>query len=304
MNMLPEVHCLLAMLDLRGESSLRELPAERARLQTDAIVGLLDLPPVEPASIRDVRVTESASVRLYHPADRAVGPVVMYLHGGGWMVGSLDTHDSLCRYLALRLGLRVVSVHYRRAPEHVFPAAYDDCLACLEWLLDSPGELGAKVAAVGLAGDSAGGNLAAAISATARSRIKAQLLLYPVLDLARRSASYAAFSEGCLLEWADMEHFIHAYVPCAADRLDPRVSPLLAQHFGGLPPTVLLTAGLDVLRDEGRAYAARLVSEGVPVKFHEAEGLIHGMATYRAALPSAVPILDRCLADLKGYLLA
>ncbi|MNZ28461.1 Carboxylesterase NlhH [compost metagenome] len=288
-----------------GRPRIHQLPLETARQQMELMPALLDLPPVPLTAVDNLTFDGPAGavpVRLYRPGADCQGPLVMFMHGGGWVIGSLDSHDSFCRHLSQRLGLRVLAVDYRRAPEHPFPAAYEDCLACLDWLLGSPVSLGAPVESVALAGDSAGGNLAAAICAAAGERIKAQLLLYPVLDASHHSQSYAEFAEGYLLERADMDYFIDSYLPRPEDRRDLRESPLLAQSFAGHAPTVLLTAGLDVLRDEGRAYAARLVGDGVALKFHEAAGLIHGLVSVRKALPSAVPILDRCIDDLKSYL--
>ncbi|MCY1398281.1 Acetyl esterase [compost metagenome] len=306
MSMLAETHDLIQLSASAGRPHISELSAADARERFEESAALLDLPPVPLAVVENLQVPGPAGavpVRLYTPTADCAGPVVMYMHGGGWVIGSLDTHDSFCRYLSQRLGMRVMAVHYRRAPEHPFPAAVDDCLACLEWLLGSPTELGAPVEAVGLAGDSCGGNLSAVLSQMADGRVRAQLVIYPVTDVSRYAASYDEFAVGYLMERADMDYFINNYVPNVADRSDPRVSPLLAERILHPTPSVMLTAGLDVLRDEGRAYAARLVGEGVPLKFHEAVGLPHGMINLRAVLPSGVPILDRCIDDLKSYLI-
>ena len=182
-------------------------------------------------------------------------PVIVYLHGGGWVVGTLDTPDALCRRLATRSGCRVLSVDYRLAPEHPFPAAYDDALAIIRWLEQSPKELGQPVSGVALAGDSAGGAIAlAAALESSGERLGALLLLYPVTDISRSHPSYGLFAETAFLLADDMRYFAESYAPSGGLRRDPRVSPLLASDVSRLPPTTLLTCGFDVLRDEGRAW--------------------------------------------------
>lgn len=253
----------------------------------------------------DAAGTRQLRARVFVPPGiTAPAPTIVYFHGGGWTTGDLDTHDSLCRTIAARTTLRLVSVDYRRAPEAIFPAAYEDALAATRLVLSAANPLLVGTRGVIVAGDSAGGGLAAAVAQELRgdSGVRAQLLLYPVVDVAGRGGSYSECAEGYLLEAADMESFIDAYVPDRARRRDWRCSPLLAESFEGLPPLALLACGLDPLRDEGRSYAARCAKAGVDVHFVEAPGHTHGIAMLRLAIPSSQGILDRVCAGLTTLL--
>ena len=299
---------LLDVVAAAGAPKLYDLSAEQAREMVAAGTGVLDLPPepvakVEPIDIPSGR--QSIAARLYVPEQFSSPDVFVFYHGGGWMVCDLETHDRLCRVIANRLGTRLLSVDYRLAPEHPFPAAFDDSLAAALWAAGSPPELGERVPAIILGGDSAGGNLAAAVAAHWDGPVptRAQFLIYPVTDLSRRRASYDHFGEGFLLDARIMALFIDAYVADEQDRRAPRVSPLLAPT-DKVPPTVIVTAGLDVLRDEGRAYAARLIEAGIETHFFEAKGFPHGFANSRQALPSSVEVLERALASLSEVIAA
>jgi acetyl esterase len=193
----------------------------------------------------------------------------------------------------------VLSPAYRLAPEHPFPAAIEDVQDAVSWAASSPAVLGQPVTAIALAGDSAGATLsaAAALSYDATAPLLALLMLYPVTDISRTAASYDLFAEGYVLEAADMRFFVNSYAPGVDTRTDPRASPLLAANLAALPPTTLLTCGLDVLRDEGRAFAARLALSGVDVTYSEARGHVHGIATMRRAVPSACIPIDRAIDD-------
>ena len=220
-------------------------------------------------------------VRVYRPAS-AVGPVpaVVYLHGGGFCVGDLDTHDPSCRVLAERSGCVVVSVDYRLAPEHVFPAAVDDCVAAYRWVLDHPEDLGIEPGAVGVMGDSAGATLSAVVCLEARrlglTQPRMQCLVYPLADVGMRTPSYEIFSEGFGLTAEGVGVFRDTYVPSPELWDDPRVSPIFAGEFGGLAPALVITAGFDVLRDDGRAYADALAAAGVPTTYRCYDDMIHG----------------------------
>lgn len=298
-----ETEALIHLASERPGPKLRERAIDEAREMVRESFTFLDVEREEIAEVRECLVPGPGGelvLRLYRPMRMTSNDMLLFFHGGGWTFGDIDSHDGLCRTLSNRLGLRAVSVDYRRAPEHCFPAAYLDGVAALDWVATSPAELGEPVTGLVLAGDSAGGNIAAALSANWSATsvaVRAQLLLYPVLDLSERSQSYDAFATGFLLEAADMEWFIANYAPDADLRTGPRASPLHGP-FEGTPPTVIVTAGADVLRDEGRIYAARLMEAGVETHFIEAAGFVHGWATARKMLPSAVPILDRALACL------
>lgn len=287
---------------------LHEMDPITAREVMGPMVEQLDLPPIDVDTITDLAIPGKGvtiPARLYTPASAAgtPGPVLMFFHGGGWVLGSVEWSDSLCRHIADRLGLRVVSVEYRMAPEHAFPAAYDDCLAATNWVHGSPAELGEAVTDVLVSGDSAGGNLAAAVSGVGEAKPAAQLLFYPVTDVAERAASYTEFAEGYFLEKAGMEWFMDLYLGGeGAHAHDPRVSPLRTADLSHVPPTVLITCELDVLRDEGRAYAARLVQQGIRVSFLEAKGLIHGIVNFRKVLPTGAREVDRALDDFSALL--
>lgn len=235
--------------------------------------------------------------------DRAAGPVLVFYHGGGFVAGSIGTHAALAAEMARQLDVPVVSVEYRLAPEHAFPAAPDDAEAAARWVAANGTALGREVTGLILAGDSAGGTLTLATALALRDKpasVPVQLLvaLYPLTDSSKPYPSATIFSSGYGLESADMQFFTKAY---AADVKSPRHSPLLAD-LKGLPPTVLATALLDPLRDSGRAFVGKLAEAGVPVSFYEAEGNIHGFATFRKGIPSAQGDLDSILSLAKAML--
>jgi acetyl esterase len=226
------------------------------------------------------RVYDAEAARA-EPAD-----AVLYLHGGGWMTGDLETHDEICRLIADRTRARVVAVDYRLAPEHPFPAALHDCLDVLEALARDP-----AIARLSVAGDSAGGNLAAAIALHCRDaagpEIAAQLLIYPCLDIGRQGGSMARFAEGYMLTKAAMFRYYGQYVPGDEQRSDALAAPLCASSLDGLPPTVICTAGFDPLLDEGRAYAARLIEADVPTAYLPFSNLTHGWIDMASRVPAA-----------------
>ncbi|HEY0938504.1 MAG TPA: alpha/beta hydrolase [Steroidobacter sp.] len=292
-----------------GQPPLRSMAIADARAAVRQMPALLDSPPDPSVKSDDVSLridgTRQLRARVFVPEGMtAAGPSIVYFHGGGWITGDLDTYDSVCRAIAARTRLRLVSVDYRLAPEARFPAAYEDALAATRLLLSARNPIFSKTDGVILAGDSAGGGLAAAVAHELRgdSGVRAQLLLYPVLDVAGRGSSYSECAEGYLLEAADMECFIEAYVPDHTQRSDWRCSPLLAESFEDLAPLALLACGFDPLRDEGRHYAASCSKAGVNVHFVEAPGHIHGIAMLRLAIPSSQEILDRACAGLMALL--
>ncbi|WP_055046582.1 alpha/beta hydrolase [Devosia sp. A16] len=224
--------------------------------------------------------------RLYRGGD--VDGTLLFLHGGGWMVGSLDTHDGAARALARAAGCNLLSVEYRKAPEHPFPAGLDDAERALRWVIAEGGSLGLGNRVI-LAGDSAGANIAAALALRARNAgiiLAGQMLIYPATDLAHETASTAAFARGFFLSRATLRWYIANYL-AGADPTDPEASPLLAPDLAGLCPTLLVTADHDPLRDEGRAYAARLSQAGNAVTFHEWPGTTHGFMIMAGVTPAA-----------------
>jgi len=241
--------------------------------------------PIPIASVTETTIAGAEGplrARLY-VADDAAGeppPLIVYYHGGGWVAGDLDTHDQPCRLLARTSGARVLSVDYRLAPEHPFPAPVDDALAAFNDAVASAGRLGVDASRIAVAGDSAGGHLAAVTARTASAgdgpRPAFQLLIYPVTDLLGVSGSRVTFAEGFVLTKANMDWYEEQLVGVDGDRRDPRASPLLAEDLAGCPPALVVTAGFDPLRDEGEAYAARLRDAGVPTSLRRHAGYVHG----------------------------
>ena len=220
-------------------------------------------------------------IRVYKPANATKPlPVLVYFHGGGWVLGNLDSHDANCRSLCLGADVLVVSVDYRLAPEHPFPAAIDDCYAVTRWLSTNAASLGGDPSRLAVSGDSAGGNLAAATALLARDRggpkIAFQLLVYPVADADFERPSYRENASGYLLSRSTMMWFWDQYVPDKTQRKDDRCAPIHAQSLANLPPALIITAEYDPLRDEGEAYAERLRADGVPVTLRRYDGMIHG----------------------------
>jgi acetyl esterase len=230
----------------------------------------------------------SVAVRVYRPHGAEPLGVVAYLHGGGWMVGSLDSFDTVCRSLAEASGALVASVDYRLAPEHGFPAAVDDALAAVRWLAGRAGELGGDPERLAVAGDSAGGNLAAVVARRLRGELalRHQALIYPVCDAGLNTPSYREFGTDHGLTAAGMRRYWELYLD-GADGTQPDASPLRADDLAGVPPAYVLTAEEDVLRDEGEAYAARLREAGVAVTVRRWPGTIHGFWRWQAAAEPA-----------------
>jgi len=276
-----------------------------------ALRALLDAPmpapPVEIAERRDVVIeTPGGAIpaRLYHPAPGKRLPVTLFFHGGGWVVGTLETHDRLAAALAARSGCALVSVAYRLAPEHPFPAAIEDALAVAARLPALAAEWGVDADRYALAGDSAGGNIAAAaaleLAQAARPPLH-QLLLYPVIEARFDTPSYRAAAEGGFLTPDQMRWFWDQYAPGAL-RDDPRAAPIRATSLAGAPPATILVAGNDPLHDEGVAYAERLRAAGVPVALHDFAGAIHGFASLFGMAPIADEAVDVAAAALRAAL--
>jgi acetyl esterase len=268
------------------------------------------MPPV-PAATTDRSVPGPAgdiAVRVYRPASSSSAgplPLVVYFHGGGWVIGSIDSHDPICHQLATGVPAVVVSVDYRLAPEAPFPAAVDDALAATAWVADHAGELGGDPRRLVVAGDSAGGNLAAVVSHKARDAggpaLAYQLLIYPATDLMRSMASHTENGEGYFLTTGAMDWFIGHYLGDG----DPRqadASPLFDPDLTGLPPGLVITAEYDPLRDEGEAYAWLVAEAGGKVTDVRYDGMIHGFFGMDAIVPAAADAVDRTIATLREAL--
>lgn len=290
---LPEVQSLLAQLQAMtaGQPKLRQMPLDIARASMGALGMLADLPapdvPKRNAEIAGV------PVRHYRPANTDPDAVFVYFHGGGFVIGDLDSHDSIVAQIAVHLNMNAIAVHYRLAPEHPYPAPHDDCAAVTRAIIDG----GANRIFVG--GDSAGGNLAAVIAQRFHNSIHGQLLLYPVTDFSAEGGSMDSYAHGFFLEREDMDWFIDALVQQSASLRDPGLSPAFGS-LEALPPCVIVTCGLDPLHDQGAAYARALIAAGNTVRYHNLDGVIHGAFNMRRAIPAAQTMLLQALDDLKA----
>ena len=283
------------------------LPELRQQLRT--MVALMDEPAPKLARIDDIRIPGPAGpipARVYDAAAPGAPPraVVAYFHGGGWVQGDLETHHGLCARVAERAGVIVVAVDYRLAPEHTFPAAGEDCFTAYRWLRAHAGELGGDARRVAIAGDSAGGNLSAVVSQMAALAgvpvPTCQALIYPAVDFALDTPSHRELEHGHIIPRDRIVWYAEQYLPAGADRNDPRASPLRAKDLQGQPPTLIVTAGFDPLRDEGHAYAERLRAAGVDVVYREYPGQIHAFISLTRAIPQGMT----CTWEVADYLKA
>jgi acetyl esterase len=300
----PDVRRFLDYLNaLPGPSSHEVGPAE-ARQMMHASRHVADAPVGELAVIRDLVAPGPAGpipLRLYDArAERDPGPALVFFHGGGFVLGDLHTHEPFCAEIARLLDMPVVAVDYRLAPEHPWPAGPDDAIAAARWVAGSPAELGRQVTGLVSCGDSAGGNFAIVVSLALRDEpaavpVLAQWPIYPAADPANGGyPSFTDFAEGYLLTREGMRWFDECYRP---DPADWRYSPLVKSQQG-MPPTLVVTASLDPIRDQGRAYAAACVEAGVPTIFREANGNIHGFISLRKAIPSSEEDIRGCAVAL------
>ena len=281
-----DMQLLLKLEQLAPSPELTTLTPGESRVDLRRIALALEGPKVPVAGIEQLELPGpggSLGARLYRPEDEQRPlPMLVYLHGGGWVRGDLDTHDNTCRFLARAAGVLVLSIDYRLAPEHPFPAAVEDSLAAFRFAHENAAELGADPDRIAVGGDSAGGNLtavAAQLAAADGGPMPAFLLIiYPATDFSQKRRSVKLFREGFLLTENDMDWYTAHYLPDEQSALDPRASPLLAEDLSSLPPAYVITAGFDPLRDEGEAYAERLREAGVPVALRRHRGLIHGFA--------------------------
>ena len=301
----PDAERLLDLIKAAGRPPFEQLAPGEARAAYAATREVLGLPPDEVAEVRNLSIPGPGGplpLRLYRGAgtpDAAALPALLFLHGGGWVIGDLDSHDSVCRRLANLAACWVVAVDYRLAPEHRFPAAVDDAAAALSWMA-AAASLRIDPARLAVGGDSAGGNLAAVLALMGRDgtapATACQVLIYPAVDFAMDTPSHARITEGVPLTAATVRYFADHYIPDHAQRQDWRASPLRAERLADTPPAFVLTVAHDPLVDEGRAYAERLEAEGVRVTSLHLSDQIHGMVTMGRVIAAADLVL-RCAAD-------
>jgi acetyl esterase len=293
-----EINVLIKLAAMAGDASIagngkRGPEAARAENRRDAAT--LAGPPLPMAREEELEIPGpegTIPARLYVPPGGTVEPrpLLVYFHGGGWVIGDLDTQDSATRFLATNAGIPVLSVDYRLAPEHPFPAPVDDADAAFRWAVDNAGELGDDPDRIAVGGDSAGGNLAAVVSLMGRDDGSApamQLLIYPITDAIGGQESRRLFADGFLLTKADMDWFEGNYLPDEVAGRGPRVSVLRVEDLAGLPPAYVATAGFDPLRDEGEQYAERMREAGVSVALRRYPGQVHSFANMTAVSRSA-----------------
>jgi acetyl esterase len=294
----PEAQLLLRLLDPIGGDGTGAVAEERETTREEA--ALVAPPrPLAMSKVEDLTLPGPGGgmrARLYVPPSAGEpSPLLVYFHGGGYVCGDLDTHDSPCRFLAHHAATRVLSVDYRLAPEHPFPAPVEDGLAALRFAQAEAGRLGADPGAIAVGGDSAGGNLAAVVSQLARDEGPApafQLLIYPVADWSRKPPSYRLFGDGFFLTEAQMDWYRGHYLGGDQEAArDPRASPLLADDLSGVAPACVVVSGFDPLRDEGVAYARRLEEAGVPTTLRVYWGLVHGFVNATAVGRSSAAAL-------------
>jgi acetyl esterase len=288
-----DVQLLFRLRRLLPQPSLRALTVDEARADMARTARTFEGPKIPVEDVASLEIPGPAGAiraRRYLPEDeRGRLPLLVYLHGGGWVRGDLDTHDNVCRFLAREAGVAVLSVDYRLAPEHPFPAPVDDALAAFRYAAGHATELGADPAAVALGGDSAGGNLTAAVSMLAArdgGPVPAfAVMIYPATDFSRKRRSCELFGDGFFLTEEEMDWYRGHYLRDESSALDPRASPLLEEDLSDFPPCYITTAGFDVLRDEGEEYARRLREAAVAVALRRHPGMIHGFA-HAIAVPS------------------
>lgn len=278
----PQTQAYLTQMAEVNAPPLSGLPPEVVRQGIAAQVALE--PPGEPVAKVENRTIPGPAgeipVRIYTPQGNGPFPLLVFFHGGGWVICNLDTHDAPCRSLANGAGCVVVSVDYRLAPEHKFPAAPEDCYAATQWVAEHAAEFNGDASQVAIGGDSAGGNLTAVVAQMARDkggpRLIFQLMIYPATDFTAKNVSLKENSEGYFLTVDDMTWFTNHYLNSDEDKLNPMASPMLATNLSGLPPALVVTAEYDPLRDEGELYGQRLQEAGVPVTIRRYDGMIHG----------------------------
>jgi acetyl esterase len=309
----PQAQALIQLMADRGVPPVYTLTPVEARLAylERRFYSQPEPPAVGPAlaEVRPLATDTGVPLRLYVPAKPAATrlPTLVYFHGGGWTIGDLDTHDVLCRELCARAGIAVVAVDYRMGPEHRFPAAVDDCVAATQWVQQHAARLGLDNTRMAVGGDSAGGNLAAVVALFLRDQantppLRHQLLIYPATDMRAVAPSHTHNGSGYLLTRESIAYYRGHYISDPAQYSDWRASPLLAPSLAGLPPALVLTAGYDPLRDEGRQYADALSAAGTPTQYLCFERQVHGFITMGRVIDEANTAVQLCAAVLRSAL--
>ena len=289
----PQAKAFLDVLAATGAPPIEQLSLAEARAVRSEMIEAAG-PEQAVAEVQNRSVPGPAgpiAVRVYRPVKDEVLPVLIFFHGGGFVICNLDTHDRTCRALANASRCVVISVDYRLAPENKYPAAVDDAYAATRYIAGHAGEFGVDPNRIAVGGDSAGGNLATVVSLLSRDRggprLKFQLLIYPLVDFYDQSPSMQQYAEGYFLTRAGMDWFTQSYLPSREAGLEPSASPMNATDFRGLPPAMIMTAECDPLRDQGEAYARKLQAAGVPVELKRYEGMIHPFLQFAAVLDTA-----------------
>ena len=301
----PKLQELLAMPADPDVTPVEEMAPDEARADFDSALGSVDGEKPDIHAVRDIEVPGPGGAipaRLYEPVPAdGLRPLLVYFHGGGYIRGNIETHDSACRILANSSGCLVASVDYSLAPECKFPGAIEECFAATRWFSENAAEIGADASRLAVGGDSAGGNMACAVTLMARDAggpaIKFQLLIYPNTDMKADNESVRAFSKGYWLD--SLPFYVASYLRSDADIENPLASPLRAPDLSNLPPAYVMTAGFDPLRDEGKAYAERLSAAGVAVEYRCYDDMIHGFTLLRTILDDADEATAACGEALK-----
>ena len=305
----PQVKTVLDQLASLNGPPIQELGVTEARALLERLAAIGG-PPAEVARVEERTFAGPAGdvpVRIYRPTDDAgPQPVLVWFHGGGWVLGSIEGSDLTCRNLAAQSGVVIVSVGYRLAPEHPYPSGLGDCYAALVWVTATAGDLGVDPDRVAVGGDSAGGNLAAVVALAARDRggpaVRFQLLVYPVTDALMSHPSVRDNGQGYMLTDDSMKWFIELYLGERGDPKDPLVSPVYADDLSGLPPALVITAEYDPLRDEGEAYGTRLQRDRVAAKVSRYDGMIHGFFSMGAIVDAGRRATAEAADALRGAL--
>ena len=302
----PAVKAMLDNMKAAGFPELDSLPPVQLRRVTAEMFAATRGAPEPVARVENREIPGPAGsipLRVYTPAGSGPFPVLVFYHGGGFVIGDLDSHDGVCRALANQARCVVVAVDYRLAPEHKYPAAVEDCFAATRYVSEHGAEFNIDPKRLAVGGDSAGGNLSAVVSIMARDRnapqIAFQLLVYPATDMACDTYSHKTFTDYFLTD-RSIRYFLGHYLRDGADKKNPQASPALAPHHKALPPALIITAEFDPLRDEGEAYCSKLAAAGVPAKFTRYDGMIHGFFTMGDVLPQGKQAVAEASAALRA----